>query len=540
MKNINLTDMENIKCIEKLIQHEYFIPSYQRGYRWTKKQVEDLLNDVSEFGEIAKEGEWYCLQPIVVKKVKDEDKDKYEVLDGQQRITTIFLVLKALGFDTGCFEITYKTREESQRFLKEISSKTEPESRENIDFHHMYEAYKTINDWFTEEKKEKFKKIFIKSTKVIWHEIDENSQESIDVFIRVNQGKIPLKSAELVKALFLKSAKCEDNGKESYNRQVEIASEWDRIEYTLQNDDFWYFISNDAPSSPRIEYILGLFGEDPFTYFDEKLKKRETLETCWQEIKKRFLTIEEWFMDRELYHKIAYLVTIQNKDFIKNKLMKECKSTKTDFKEYLNREIKSSLPEIIKEVEELEYGNPKVKQVLLLHNIETMLSNPDSSSRFPFDSYKKQKWHIEHIHALAQKMPEKEDRETWIKDSLDGVEYEKRKEDLEKLQGEEKLQDEEFKKVFEEIKNDTVNDISNLALLDASTNTSMKNAMFRDKRKDIIDNDKKGTFIPICTRNVFLKYYSTKREQMVYWSDQNRGDYWEDIKSKIKKYLNDI
>ena len=82
------------KTIGELLDDKFFIPSYQRGYRWTKRQVEDLLNDVWDFitkpGK--KENEWYCLQPIVVKKTNSH----YEVLDGQQRLTTIFLILKHL------------------------------------------------------------------------------------------------------------------------------------------------------------------------------------------------------------------------------------------------------------------------------------------------------------------------------------------------------------------------------------------------------------------------------------------------------------
>lgn len=79
------------KTIGELLENKFFIPSYQRGYRWTERQVEDLLNDVWDF--ITKTGkkdnEWYCLQPVVVKKTNNH----YEVLDGQQRLTTIFLIL---------------------------------------------------------------------------------------------------------------------------------------------------------------------------------------------------------------------------------------------------------------------------------------------------------------------------------------------------------------------------------------------------------------------------------------------------------------
>lgn len=74
----------------------------------------------------------------------------------------------------------------------------------------------------------------------------------------------------------------------------------------------------------------------------------------------------------------------------------------------------------------------------------------------------------------------------------------------------------EFKVLFEDIvshfneyvNDDDINDISNLSLLDSATNRGYKNAVFPLKRKTIIDRDKAGVFIPICTKNVFLKYFS--------------------------------
>ena len=63
------------------IEGEFIIPSYQRGYRWERKQVETLLNDIMDNGDKP-----YCLQPVVVRK---RDDGKFELIDGQQRLTTI-------------------------------------------------------------------------------------------------------------------------------------------------------------------------------------------------------------------------------------------------------------------------------------------------------------------------------------------------------------------------------------------------------------------------------------------------------------------
>lgn len=86
------------KAINQLISesskiHHYIIPSYQRGYRWGKDEVEALLDDVYNFLDDPKNhASSYWLQPIVVRAIEG----KWEVVDGQQRLTTIFLILKFL------------------------------------------------------------------------------------------------------------------------------------------------------------------------------------------------------------------------------------------------------------------------------------------------------------------------------------------------------------------------------------------------------------------------------------------------------------
>jgi len=69
------------------------------------------------------------------------------------------------------------------------------------------------------------------------------------------------------------------------------------------------------------------------------------------------------------------------------------------------------------------------------------------------------------------------------------------------------------------------NGIGNLTLLDSSTNRSYQNAVFPIKRKIIISLDKKATFVPLCTKNVFLKYYSKKVDKMMFWEGQDSLDY---------------
>ena len=65
----------------------FYVPNYQRGYRWTGSQVEALLNDIWDSSE--RKEDTYCLQPIVIMSLTNG----YELIDGQQRFTTILILL---------------------------------------------------------------------------------------------------------------------------------------------------------------------------------------------------------------------------------------------------------------------------------------------------------------------------------------------------------------------------------------------------------------------------------------------------------------
>lgn len=115
------------KRIEELKGMKFNVPSYQRGYRWTKHEVTTLLEDLYNHDSKLK----YCLQPLIVKKVSE---NTYDVVDGQQRLTTIFIFLKFMSAEFGSsrrrsnqyefFELAYETREKSSRYLKELSFDT--------------------------------------------------------------------------------------------------------------------------------------------------------------------------------------------------------------------------------------------------------------------------------------------------------------------------------------------------------------------------------------------------------------------------------
>ena len=214
----NLKTRENslkLQAISKLEGRNFFVDSYQRGYKWKPQQVEALLNDIDEF-EPENENEFYCLQPVVVKRkpVQHEGKESvfWELIDGQQRMTTIFIILSYL-LNKPFFTLRYETRTESSQFLNDMVQLNHIEQApelSHIDNHYFYQAYKTAQDWFktkSQEERDIWRDKLLHKTKVIWYMVLNNhkkdsQQHSIEIFTRLNQGKIALTDAELIKALF--------------------------------------------------------------------------------------------------------------------------------------------------------------------------------------------------------------------------------------------------------------------------------------------------------------------------------------------------
>jgi hypothetical protein len=227
------------------------------------------------------------------------------------------------------------------------------------------------------------------------------------------------------------------------------------------------------------------------------------------------------------------------------------------------------------DINNLNYGDDRIKTVLLLFNIQTILSNEKSNMRFPFNLYKNEDWDIEHVRSQTDKSITGNDRKEWAKDMLEyftGFANEAEQKQyidnientdaeifrtiLEKEQSKntltdlyhvayaDKIDDARFSSVYNTIRIEFKEDnepskcaISNLALLDSATNRSYKNAFFPIKRGIILQNDKRGTFIPICTKNVFMKAYSKKFDEVMYWNKHDADFYLKAIEETLVDYL---
>lgn len=575
-----------IKSIGELLSYSFNIPSYQRGYRWKGAyQVKDLLEDIWSYKvDSNNENAFYCLQPVVV--LPDETVEKrFDLIDGQQRLTTILLILHYLNETEfkkpkRTYSIDFETRFKQRSFLTHVDD--DDYCEKNIDLFHLNRAYDFIQKWFSKNElirssiNGEFYSKLINKVKVIWYsivDIDENTNV-IDVFTRLNIGKIRLTNAELIKALFLSRSGKELVEEGRSLKQLTIASEWDRIEQTLQQPDFWYFISNDPDKyDTRIEYIFDLIKNkraDDETFFtflefckDFEGKNKET-DDIWKEIKEYFLTFEEWYNEQGLYHLIGYLITAGKsiEDLIPNKENAHLRIPKSDYKKWLKKEALKTIS--LDKLENLNYheskDKPEITRVLLLFNILSILDNPNSSLRFPFHDYHIQKWNIEHIRSQTDKDVNGKDRENWATTQLEyftGLNWEDEDEKtiekslstlskIEKgfckkvliiLKGEDK-DSLVFKGLYGELKSyfkedegfEDIDGVSNLALLDEHTNKMYQNAFFPVKRKHIIEKNRQAVFIPLCTRNIFLKAYTKKLGDVMHWNNNDGNDYLLEIK----------
>lgn len=562
------TSNTEIKLETKLvgsIQGDFYIPSYQRGYRWGKDEVTRLLDDIYSNGSNN-----YCLQPVVVKR----DGERYELIDGQQRLTTLFILLQYIKKEFKPridlkYSLTYETRLNSAAFLQNIDP---TQADNNIDFFHIAQAYQTIDEWFKKQSDDVVAAddvygYLVKHVKIIWYEVGEN-EDAIGLFTRLNIGKIPLTSAELVKAMFLSRDNSESMDRE---KQEEISLQWDNIEKELHNDSLWYFLTNQYNSSyqTRIDLILDLIASKPtnnrdkyftFFYFDE-LKKHKDLDDIWKDIQHTFLVLKDWYENHDLYHKIGYLIA-SGAYTLQTIYEKSVGKTKNAFKNMLDDCIRDSI-KIKTNYAELSYEKTteyaRISRLLLLFNVESVCQIDGQTQRFPFNQFKYQKggkvvWSLEHIHAQqSEGMQKQEQWKEWLQLHIPSVEsinvdsndlVERMKNAIEKPKLErndfEQIQDEVIALLSAEGNTEYLHSIANLALLNTSDNAALNNSTFDVKRNAIVEMDKAGQYIPFCTKMVFLKYYTpSAKNQLHFWGQADRIAYIENINRVLEKYLGD-
>lgn len=473
-----MNDNPKVLNFYHLLNYSFNIPEYQRGYRWEKKQVEDLLNDLKYFIEKKSDKkEFYCLQPIVVYKT---DENSYDVIDGQQRLTTLYLILKALEktIDENCdtqtiYKIGYSKYKNDPPENDYLNSNGFVDDNEDqyltADNFFIRQAYVEICRWFDNNKRCRvtFAQMLMnsdnnstlpdnekKDLRVIWYETTSGSKDSydhiqlekdsIEIFNRLNYGKIKLTDTELIKALILQSD-CYNGDKYASMEQwtSKVAADWDNMEKKLHNPFFWSMLNavEDINNPSHIGFILSFVAKDiyeenaadenfknikidghfDYVVIDRWLSKKgssreELVKDLWNRVMDVFSLFESWYEDLEIYHRIGLLILLfersKNRDNKVNSLIRSLydqKSlSKSAFIEVLREKIKSIVKITSKDkdgnintLETINYldNSDEIIKILELVNVIDHLRKPNDESRFPFHLFKKYNvTSLEHIH----------------------------------------------------------------------------------------------------------------------------------------------
>ena len=557
--------------------------------------MKDLLDDIREFDK-TKDGQFYCLQPLVVHKNDDKDLLKqiqqadslnevysliagnWNVVDGQQRLTTIYLILREVGVEPFSLQYSSKFKEsciadidgvsdtdialedtDDNKIVSEINKNWEAycknnSNKDNPEMYHLFLAKSIIHWWININQIEKgekgdfkefFKNKILNEVKFLWYDIDD--AEEYALFHNLNSGKIALTNAELIKALFINDAEGDFNSKEF--KQSIIADEFDQMEQAMRKDDMWYFQSgNQKKPSSCLDLLFNLMLDSSndvnnyrdkdfrsFFYFKDGLnQKPKKDEVKWERVKETFHILQGWYEDAETFNLVGYLratgvslddifklyksIEIEEKTSFKTKLRKQCGvRIGNDYLSY-----------------RYDKNNDKVKKVLLLFNIAVLLEKPKEKARFSFESYHKYNWNVEHI------SPQNPNLEEVAK--VLNSEFAKNKSTLELYPILEPL-----RRAFEEsdidtinnflfIKDDDVMSLKNLTLLTEHDNKGIGNDFFFAKRNKLKQYYQQGSYIPVGTLNVFSKFYTQKPTQPLFWDETDANDYLNKIEETINNF----
>ena len=592
--------------------YQFSIPSYQRGYRWESteaggedeqeaKQVDDLLNDLTYFvtSNPHKKANYY-LQPLMVKpRLLADGSYEWDVLDGQQRLTTMLLVLKCLkerlygGQQFGLYELKYANRKQLDfnriTFDRASADYDFPMANENLDSYYVRKAKDRIERWYDNELSnnpslsDKFKEMLfypdetrgVNSSpalraKFIWYnvqalqpgapQLNGNRQHDIEVFNRLNRGKISLTDSELIKALFLLCIKVAPAYGSSLLTPETLVRKWDDMGKKFQNEEFWNMIApKGADYSNRLDLLFDFIKDcsgngkgSAYRFYYKKMHGLLTspdinkVEELWTEVKQYFDTLCKWHENVHKHNFIGYL--IENGEDLANIYSSPDLETK----------IRKGLGlENVDEIDTLRYydneGYKKIRKVLLL---------------FTFD--------VEHVNSQTDNPIEKIDEKiAWVKQqAIPCLWIDRNETDTNGIltSGAREARDliTEGVQFLRDVKLNNNRDtgskfkgyrtaveyyyasgnrntgmfekdaIGNLALLNSSINREYKNALFPQKLRTLKRSDQEGVYIPLCTKYMFLKYYSNPQANvsafsMMRWRQEDQDEYTEAIKESIRK-----
>ena len=436
---------------------KYSIPPYQRGYKWDTKDIERLLKDIYEFSPNEDLDLFYCLQNITL--VESLDSKTFNVVDGQQRLTTLTVILSYLDeFELINEKLQYNVRQETENFLKEYIFKSsklkniqdwnqlleiagyKEKDYDYQDIFYLFNAYKTIQAWFEANPNSvsAMKDKILNHVKLIVN-LPKNIEEQ-ELFENLNGKRVPLDGADLIRALIItRVAKKEvgdldDSIKQNVlinERRVKIGLMLDRINLWWADDNkknYFHQFTKEFKASDEnsisfndvtypINYLYKLYvlaygeGVLDMEFFEKKVIEDGFLE----ELQLLQRTMENWYNDKVLYHLILFTSIYareKSEDFPTlnfKELLKQWKELyRKDFIRFLKKRIANTevFDDLIKQSERSKEENEKTafsenwydKKLVMVSTLLDIISILSSNSAYlPARHFKVYKEDLEHI-----------------------------------------------------------------------------------------------------------------------------------------------
>ena len=584
--NVDIDKDSNV-CQESVT---FIIPYLQRAYKWKEKQAKQMLEDFSEF--LKQEKTYYCMQPLAVVKIGD---NKYELLDGQQRLTTLLILWRILFESDEKTSYPYKFEyerdsSESNTLINRYSFITESDEIKkgeygNIDEYYMSKVYGAIKLYFDnpnnkktdEQKADNYKETFKKLLKgegkhilFLWYEVNE--EEKHTKFAHLNSCKIELTCSELIKAILLSDGNKESLDNNRLPDKSLVAAQYAEMEEAFNDDRLWYMLQTDEPlyNGSRMDLLFNMvlninrkaYEADPKAAFYKVYARRADLSRFWKDCRAYFVRIMDLYKNPYTYHYIGYLTYTEGN----NKIDDWVKVYKESGLKGCIEQLKSKVRESISglgDLEKITYSDTSkatLRKIFILHNIQTILIHYEtikkanlglrfSYEQFPFELLYSQRWDIEHIASQTENPLTKiQDCKDWIASvRADYSEIFVQRPDLNNeidlFEKDSKI--EMFKQIYNEIvssaeKNSPQNKdgLGNLVLLDSHTNRSYHNSLYKRKRKIIlaasnIDNQNNEYQVTYIPRCTLNVFLKTYNTGL----DVKLGEWTQD---DYDKYLGDL
>jgi len=569
----------------------YFnIPEYQRGYKWKPLHVQKLLVDINNFQP---EGnKFYCLQNITI--VPDKTLPAFSVVDGQQRLTTLVVLLSYLGKkDLVKSKVRFPTksiREQTNNFINDVIIGHEGmianqdwdafikahKHFDHQDIFYLFSAYQTIANWFKEYKidADEFALKLLNSVRIIVNNISNDAREE-KIFGNLNSKRIPLDGADLVRAILITRVAYEEGMREGTDiknivrvneRRVRIGWELDEINNWWNRENVKsYFKRFISIKSDEISEGNKLFKDDRFPinnllllFAEKNGKKKLSLEfieeknnnalELYKEIIKLHSTLKDWFLDRQVYHYLGFLFSQSKIKFedVWESWDKNCR-TRKDFITFL---INNMRDVILKsdEIFNLDddginwYDQEQDKLIKILILLDVIWSVKENLAFLPVSAFEKYGNDIEHI--FPQNPKEIKDKKGYIEflnkyvlDKPDHKIIENFENRVDDLDFQEKIEN-FIAKHTSEIK---IHSIGNLVLLNSSKNRSIGNSPYAKKRAALVDDINRGTFMRPHTLKVFVRYFDTGKKEhpdTAHWTNIDIEANTKAIEKTINSFFN--